>query len=305
VVNKNPNSSKKPSFQRRDFIKTTAAAGAGFWVAGGIAKPARGRSVMEDIAFASIGVGGKGSQDSSSLGKLGRMVAMCDIDDKFLAGKKNEFTGAKAYNDFRKMLEESGDSIDAVSVSTPDHTHAVAALMAMRMGKHVYCQKPLTHSMEEARVMATVANENKELVTQMGNQGTSRTVLRQAAAMLKAGLIGDVSEVHVWTNRPVWPQAKGLTPKTEPAPSSVKWDLWIGPAKKREFSHEYHTFKWRGFWDFGTGALGDMACHTLNMTFMAMDMRKPISVKAVTDGHDGNSFPKWSVIEYVFRKSRW
>ena len=294
---------RRQGVSRRDFVRTTAiagAAGAGFWAAGGSSAFGRSRSVMEDIAFASIGVGGKGTQDSSSLGRLGRMVAICDIDEKALDGKKNEFPDAKRFFDFRKMLEEMGDSIDAVSVSTPDHTHAVAALQALRMGKHCYCQKPLTHSMEEARMMAEVAAGQDGVVTQMGNQGTAMTVLRQSAALVKAGAIGDVSEVHVWTNRPVWPQAKGHQVKSETPPNGIKWDLWLGPANKRQYSPEIHPFKWRGFWDFGTGALGDMACHTLNMSFMALDMRNPVSVKAETDGHDGNCFPKWSVIEYNF-----
>jgi predicted dehydrogenase len=291
--------SAKSGTDRRDFIKTTAAASAGFWLAGGIS-PRPSRMAVDEIQFAAIGCGGKGGQDSSSLGKLGQMVALCDIDTDNLDKKKNEFPDAKRYFDFRKMLDEMGDKIDAVNVSTPDHTHAVATLMAMRKGIHCYTQKPLTHSIEEARLLAEVAREKKDLVTQMGNQGTALTTLRRSAALVKAGVIGDVSEVHVWTNRPVWPQAKGMQVKTETPPEKIKWDLWLGPRPKREFSHEIHPFKWRGFWDFGTGALGDMACHTLNMSFMALNMRNPVSIKAETDGHDGNVFPKWSVIEYTF-----
>ena len=197
------------------------------------------------------------------------------------------------------MLEEMGDSIDAVTVSTPDHTHAVAALMAMRMGKHCFCQKPLTHSIEEARLMAQVAEENK-LFTQMGNQYTANSNLRQSAAMIKSGVIGKVKELHVWTNRPVWPQGAGTTLAAERVPETVKWDLWLGPAEKRPFSSEIHPFKWRGLWNFGTGALGDMACHTLNMSFMALNVRNPTSVVAETAGHDGVFYPKWSKITFEF-----
>ena len=284
---------------RRQFLQTTAAAGMGMFVAGGV-PPRPSRMAIDEISFASIGVGGKGTSDSTALGRLGNMVAICDIDEGNLNKKKSEFSKARAFFDYRKLLEEMGDSIDAVSVSTPDHMHAPIALQAMRMGKHCTCQKPLTHSIEEARMMGDVARE-KKLITQMGNQGTADGNLRKSAALVKAGVVGDISEVHVWTNRPVWPQSKGYTPESGPAPDHVKWDLWIGGAPQREYSRFIHPFKWRGFWDFGTGALGDMACHTLNMSFMATDMRNPVSIKAKTDGHDGNCFPKWSVIEYVFK----
>ena len=295
--NQTPNQNTN-STSRREFVKTTAAAGMGLMVAADLA-PRASRMVADEIAFASIGVGGKGSSDSSMLGKLGRMVAICDVDEENLNKKRGEFPKAERFFDYRKLLEEAGDKIDAVSISTPDHMHAPISLQAMRMGKHCTCQKPLTHSIEEARMMGDGARE-KKLITQMGNQGTADGNLRRSAALVKAGVIGEVKEVHVWTNRPVWPQSKGYKPKESPVPKHVKWDLWLGGAPKRAFSHEIHPFKWRGFWDFGTGALGDMACHTLNMSFMATDMKNPVSIKATTDGHDGNCFPKWSVIEYVF-----
>ncbi len=289
---------------RRQFVKTTAAIGAGFWVAGGVA-PRRSLAANEEIRFACIGVGGKGSEDSSEVGKLGKVVAICDIDEEFLNKKGQEFPDAKKYTDFRKMLEEMGDSIDAVTVSTPDHTHAVAALMAMRMGKHCYCQKPMTHSIEEARLMAETAAKSPGLVTQMGNQGTALATLRKSAAAIRAGAVGNVSEVHVWTNRPVWPQGLGLKPKTGDAPSTIHWDLWLGPTAKHAFSNEIHPFKWRGYWAFGTGALGDMACHTLNMSYMALDLNNPVSVKADALEHDKYVFPGSSVIEYEFAANDW
>ena len=169
------------------------------------------------------------------------------------------------------------------------------------MGKHCFVQKPLTHTIHEARVLGQLARE-KGVATQMGNQGTAMPALRKAAASIRAGAVGDVKEVHVWTNRPVWPQG-GSRPPEAPVPESLDWDSWIGPAKMRPYGNGYHPFSWRGFWDFGTGALGDMACHTMNMVFMALDLRNPISVEAETSGHNQESFPKWSVIKYEFAKT--
>lgn len=283
---------------RRDFIKTSAAVGAGFWVAGGTSLKAS-LSANEEIRFACIGIDGKGSSDSADAKNNGKVVAICDIDDGFLDKAQKAFPDAKRYNDYRKLLEEMDKSIDAVTVSTPDHMHAVIAAQAMRMGKHCFCQKPLTHSIEEARVLGNIARE-KKVVTQMGNQGTADATLRLSAALVKKGEIGKVKEVHVWTNRPVWPQSKGLKVKTSTPPAAIHWDLWVGGAKKHEYSPEIHPFKWRGFWAFGTGALGDMACHTFNMPFMALNLRNPTSVEAVCDEHDGVMYPKSSQIHFVF-----
>lgn len=283
---------------RRDFVKSTAALGMGAWVAGGVSvKPSL--SANEEIRFACIGVGGKGASDSSDAGKHGKVVAMCDIDDLTLGKKKGEFGDAKTYNDFRKMFDEMGDKFDAVTVSTPDHTHAVCAMRALREKKAVYCQKPLTHSIEEARMLGQAA-EAAGVVTQMGNQGTALNNLRESAALIRNGVVGTVKEVHVWTNRPVWPQSIGLQVKESPAPAHVHWNEWIGPAKMRAFSNEYHDFKWRGFWDFGTGALGDMACHTLNMSYMALDLKFPVSVESTSAGHDKNCYPASSKITFQF-----
>ncbi|MFT5304456.1 MAG: putative dehydrogenase [Mariniblastus sp.] len=283
---------------RREFVKSTAALGAGAWVMGGVSmKPSL--SSLEEIRYGCIGVGGKGSSDSTNANNNGKVVAMCDIDDNTLDKKKAEFGDIPRFNDYRKMLEEMGDKIDAVTVSTPDHTHAVASLMAMRMGKAVYCQKPLTHSIEESRLMGEVA-KSSGVVTQMGNQGTAISNLRESAALIRNGIVGDVSEVHVWTNRPVWPQSFGLKVAESDPPSHVHWNEWIGPAKKRPYSAEVHPFKWRGFWDFGTGALGDMACHTLNMSYMALDLKFPTSVSAESEKHDGNCYPASSKIVFEF-----
>jgi len=282
---------------RRQFLQTTAATGIGYWVAGGV-KAQESKSPNEQIAMASVGIGGKGSSDSSDAGRSGRMVAICDVDTGRLDGAGNKFKEAKKYTDFRKMLDEMGKSIDAVTVSTPDHTHASAALMAMRMGKHCFVQKPLTHSIYEARLMGEVAKKMK-VATQMGNQGTAGSGLRKGAAMLKVGRLGTVKEVHVWTNRPIWPQ--GIPrPEPKPVPANLKWDLWLSVAPERPYADGYHSFKWRGWWDFGTGALGDMACHTVNMPFMGLDLRNPTSVQAETSGHNKDSYPRWSIINFEF-----
>ncbi|WP_164103841.1 Gfo/Idh/MocA family protein [Candidatus Laterigemmans baculatus] len=287
---------------RRSFIKTGAAVGAGFWAAGGVA-PRESRAANEEIRFACIGIGGKGESDSTDASRAGKVVAMCDIDDARLDKKAQRLTDAKRYNDFRKMLEEMEGSIDAVTVSTPDHTHAVAAAMAMQMGKHAFCQKPLTRTIWEARRLGEIARE-KNVVTQMGNQGTAESGVRQAAAMLKGGAVGDIKEVHVWTNRPVWPQGIGQ-PEGQEAPEGIHWEEWIGPAEMRPYSPAYHPFKWRGFWDFGTGALGDMACHTMNMAYMGCDLLNPTSVQAITSGHNKISFPAWSEIVFEFPANDW
>jgi predicted dehydrogenase len=282
---------------RRTFLQTTAVTGIGFWVAGG-AGAQESKSPNERIAMASIGIGGKGSSDSGDAGSMGDMVAVCDTDENTLNGAGKRFSKAKRYTDFRKLLDEMGKSIDAVTVSTPDHTHAPAALMAMRMGKHCFCQKPMTHTIYEARLMAQVARE-KKLATQMGNQGTAEPSLRRAAAIIQAGTLGTVKEVHVWTNRPIWPQG-GDRPQPAQCPAHLKWDLWLGPAPERPYANGYHPFAWRGWWDFGTGALGDMACHTVNMPYMALNLRDPVAVQAESSGHNKDSYPKWSIITFDF-----
>jgi len=291
------------SATRRQFLQTGAAIGIGYWVAGGV-RAEESSSPNERIAMASVGIGGKGSSDSADAGSHGDMVAICDADETRLnAAGEQRFPNAKRFTDFRKMLEEMQGSIDAVTVSTPDHTHAPAALMAMRMGKHCFCQKPLTRTIYEARLMGRVARE-KGVATQMGNQGTADSDLRRAAAWLRAGVLGTVSEVHVWTNRPIWPQG-GPRPEPAECPANLDWDVWLGPAPHRPYAPGYHPFAWRGWWDFGTGALGDMACHEINMAFMGLDLRNPISIQAETSGHNKDSFPKWSIVTYEFPANDW
>jgi predicted dehydrogenase len=293
---------------RRQFLQDSALTGIGFWVAGGLSQGAEAKKA-DKLNIACIGIGGKGSSDASNAAEYGNIVAICDIDDNFLENKARDkrFAKAKKYNDFRKMLDEMGKTIDAVTVSTPDHTHAAAGVMAMKMGKHVYCQKPLTYSVYEARRMREVAKEFK-VCTQMGNQGTASTGLRQSVEIIRAGALGKVTEVHVWTNRPVWPQAPRVTsrPKPTPTPKHVHWDEWIGPAPMRPFSGPakgrgpYHDFNWRGWLDFGTGALGDMACHTANMPFMALKLGFPTSITGESGPLNAETYPAWAKVVYEF-----
>jgi predicted dehydrogenase len=293
---------------RRQFVQTTAALGIGYWIADRAA--AESKSPNERVAFACIGLEGKGHSDSDDAGRLGDVVAVCDVDANHLAAASGRFPKARQFTDFRKLLDEMHKNIDAVTVSTPDHIHALAAAMAMRRGKHCFVQKPLAHSLHEARVLARLARESK-VATQMGNQGSAESNLRRAAALIRAGMLGRVSEIHIWTDRPIWPQ--GLDrPAPLPPPKTLNWDLWLGPAPQRPFSklpakdprynsdRIYHDFAWRGWWDFGTGALGDIACHAMNMTFRALDLRNPATVQAETSGHNRDSFPAWSIITYEF-----
>jgi predicted dehydrogenase len=295
---------------RREFLKTTALTGVGFWIAGPAQADENRKSALEQIHFACIGVGGKGASDTDAAALHGNIVAICDVDERTLDEAARIYPKAKKYNDFRKMFDEMGKSIDAVTVSTPDHVHAVASAMAMRLGKHCFTQKPMTHSLYEARRLQEIAREMK-VATEMGNQGTASRELRRAAAQIRAGALGTVKEVHIWTNRPIWPQGMDRPKGEQPVPANLHWDLWLGPAPYRPFYQGqatgrnarrgiYHDFNWRGWWDFGTGALGDMACHTMNLAFMALDLRDPIAVEAETSGHNKDSYPKWSIIRYTF-----
>ncbi|MFO0903960.1 MAG: Gfo/Idh/MocA family oxidoreductase [Pirellulales bacterium] len=285
---------------RRTFIQTSAVIGAGYFVASGL-QAQESKSPNERIRFGCIGVMGKGQSDSSDAAANGDIVAICDVDDVNLgkASQQKGFEKAAKYYDFRKMFDEVGKDIDAITVSTPDHTHAVAAAMGMNLGKHCFCQKPLTHTLHEARTLGKIAAA-KKIATQMGNQGTANNDLRKGAAIINSGVLGKVTEVHVWTNRPVWPQGLARPTETPPVPKTLHWDEWLGPAKVRPYHPAYHPFKWRGWWDFGTGALGDMACHTLNMPFMALSLRDPVSVQAESSGHNQETFPSWCIINYEF-----
>ncbi|MEX0677052.1 MAG: Gfo/Idh/MocA family oxidoreductase [Pirellulales bacterium] len=283
---------------RRRFLKSTALTGVGVFVAG-TAAVGDSKSPNERIRFACIGVGGKGRSDSADAKRHGDVVGICDVDEGTLAkaGDKS-FPAAARYSDFRKMLDEAGKNVDAVTVSIPDHMHAAATAMAMRAGLACYTQKPLTRTIFEARRLGEIARETK-VATQMGNQGTAFPGLRKTVAALGAGVIGNVKEVHVWTDRPHWACGTPRPPQA-PVPPGLDWDLWLGTAPARPYAPGYHPHSWRGWWDFGSGALGDMACHTVNMPFMALDLRDPTAVQATTSGHNRDSYPKWSVIQYDF-----
>jgi predicted dehydrogenase len=289
------------SSSRRVFLKTATLTGLGVW-AGGQAfgessAPAPG-SASDRVRFACIGVTGKGDSDTADAARLGDVVAICDVDEDHLNQAAAKYPMARKFTDYRKMLDEMEKSIDAVTVSIPDHQHAHAAARAMQMGKHCFCQKPLTHSIYEARRLGEIARD-KKVATQMGNQGTASSGLRKSAALVKAGSLGPVHEVHVWTDRPIWPQGIDR-PAPAAVPSSLHWDLWLGPAPQRPYASGYHPFAWRGWWDFGNGALGDMACHTANMPYMALDLSNPTSVVAETSGTNHDSYPKWSIIHFEF-----
>ncbi len=264
--------SEFPTMDRREFFQQSAMAGAGSYLLGGARAFARSLapspSPNEKVRFACIGVGGKGDSDTHDAGKHGEIVALCDTDENVLNRMAKDFPKAKKYFDYRKMLEELGSKIDAVTVSTPDHTHAPASVMAMRMGKHCFCQKPLTWSVEEARVMRTLAAE-KKLCTQMGNQGTAEDGFRGGVELIQSGILGPIKEVMVWTNRPIWPQGIGRPKSTPGIPNHVHWYEFLGAAHDRPYHPDYQPFNWRGWLDFGTGALGDMACHTINVAAMA------------------------------------
>ncbi len=285
---------------RRDFLKQTTALGAAWWIGSSAVIAADSKNPTERLNFACIGVGGKGSGDTDDAGREGNVVAICDIDDTTLERKAARFPDARRFNDYREMLESMGDEIDAITVSTPDHSHAPAAMAGLKRGKHVFCQKPLTWSVSEARKLRETAAE-KKVATQMGNQGTAEAGFREGVEVLKSGALGPVSEVHIWTNRPVWPQGSGRPTDAQEVPSNVHWDLFLGPAQFRPYHSAYHPFKWRGWLDFGTGALGDMACHTCNLAVMGLDLFDPITVEATSSGIvENETYPSWSIIKFEF-----
>ena len=286
------------SLNRRNFIKTGAlATGA---VAFGVPLLVRGQNLNSKINIAAIGAGGKGSSDIDCCDSE-NIVALCDVDSNQSARKLQKYPGAKTYQDFRKMFDEMGSGIDAVTISTPDHFHAVAASRAMRLGKHVYVQKPLAQTIHEARYLRDLAVKTG-LVTQMGNQGSAADGLRRGVECIQSGIIGQVREVHIWTNRPVWPQGIGRPEGSDPVPDTLAWDTWIGPAQMRPYKKGvYHTFNWRGWLDFGTGALGDMACHTVNLAFRGLHLGYPTTADGTAlDPMNKETYPLGSKIRFEF-----
>lgn len=285
-------------WNRRDFLKTaTLASGA---VVFGVPTLLRGQNLNSKLNIATIGVAGKGVTDTDYCATE-NIYALCDVNTEHCAKQVAKYPQARFYRDYRVMLEESGKNIDAVIVSTPDHFHAVAASAAMQMGKAVYCQKPLTQTVYEARYLRELARK-KKLVTQMGNQGSSEDGLRRAVECIQDGLIGQVHEIHVWSNRPIWPQGMGRPEGSDTIPDTLDWDVWVGPAPMRPYKKEvYQPFNWRGWLDFGAGALGDMACHTVNMPFRALNMGDPTEIEAqALGGMNQESFPIGSKIRFEF-----
>ena len=275
---------------RRQALAASAAGLGYLYTAPAWAQPAGANGRLK---VAGIGVGGKGSSDIDQAAEVMEVVGLCDVDAGFLGDKAKKWPKAKTYSDYRKLFDDAEllKNLDAVVVSTPDHNHALASLLAIRNKKHVYCQKPLTHDVYEAHLLRTEAKKHG-VCTQMGNQGTAAHGLRRAVELVRGGELGDITEVHVWTNRPIWDQAPKVMSRpaeSSPPPSWLDWEAFIGPAPMRPYNGPqdqkkrrgaYHDFVWRGWWDFGTGAIGDMACHTANMAFMGLNLGHPSKMSA-------------------------
>lgn len=298
------------SSSRRDFLKAASLTLGSFYI---VPRHVLGKGFTapsDKLNIAAIGCGGKGWTDLNGAWDNGKnnIAALCDVDDRQAANAIKKFPNAKYYKDFRKLFEAEKNNIDAVTVSTPDHTHYVIAMAAMQMGKHVYVQKPLAHNIAEVRKMTIAARENK-VVSQMGNQGSSGDGVRRMMEWYKAGLIGEVNRVHAWTNRPVWPQGLAKPQGKFDVPSELDWDLWLGPATYEEYNPGYHPFNWRGWVNFGTGSLGDMACHMMDPPYRVLGLGYPSEVEcSISDvwtgpfkqGYFPESFPASSMIHLKF-----
>ena len=279
---------------RRQFLTTTGAA----ILSASIARPRR-VSANEKVNVALIGAGGQGKSDLRSVVHLEHnIVAICDPDWRMAGSLFEQFPEARQWRDYRKMLDEQSD-IDAVVIATPDHHHALATIAALGHGKHVYCEKPLTHSVYEARMVGHAAGQAK-LATQMGNTGQAADHVRTVAEVLRSGVLGAVREVHLWTDRPIWPQAIDRPADARESHEELDWDLWLGPAPERPFDPAYHPFRWRGWWDFGTGALGDMGCHMMHPVCYALELGHPAAVRAESTPFNSETYPAKSTVTYEF-----
>jgi predicted dehydrogenase len=290
---------------RRQFLRGTAAGTLGITVLPARVLGLGATSPNEKLNIAAIGCAGKGGDDINGVSSE-NIVALCDVDWRHASGTFRKFPNAKKFKDYRRMLDEMNKEIDAVVVATPDHLHAFASMHAIKLGKHVYCEKPLTHSVWEARQVAMAAREAK-VATQMGNQGQASESRRQLSEMVWDGAIGPVREVHLWTDRPsnglfneYWPQGVGRPTETPSVPDTLDWDLWLGPAPMRPYHPAYVPFKWRGWWDFGTGALGDIGCHSFDPIFRALKLGHPISVEATSTRVNEETYPLASMVTYHF-----
>ena len=284
---------------RRRFIGMTATAAGLFTVVPSYAVSGLGHIAPSDkLNIAGVGIGSKGRVNLRNM-KSENIVALCDIDSEYAKDCFNDFPNAKRYVDYRKMFAEMSKSIDAVVIATPDHTHAVIAMAAMQLGKHVYVQKPLTHSVYESRVLLEASRRYK-VASQMGNEGHSSDSVSEVCEWIWSGAIGDITHVDAWTDRPIWPQGLTRPEQGQWIPDHIDWDLFIGPAAMRPYHRAYHPWDWRGWWDFGTGALGDMACHVLDIVFSAMKLGHPVSVEASSTAINTESAPVASTILYEF-----
>jgi len=292
-------------FNRRQFLRSAAFSTTAFMVLPASVVGLRaGTSPNEKLNVAGIGIGGQGGSDLGNM-ESENIVALCDVDKNHAAHIFEKYPQAKQYTDYRKMLEEMKE-IDGVVVATPDHLHAFVAMEAIRHGKHVYCEKPLTHSVWEARQLAKAAREAK-VVTQMGNQGQASRETRHMCELVWSGVIGPVHEAHIWTDRPsnglfkeYWPQGVSRPKDTPSVPETLDWDLWLGPAPERPFNPAYLPFKWRGWWDFGTGALGDIGCHSMDPVFRALKLGAPLTIQAASTRVNEETFPLGSIVTYQF-----
>jgi predicted dehydrogenase len=267
--------------QRRKFIKNVAASSAAFSIVPSYVMGKGHVPPSDTLYVAAFGVGGRGLNVIDGLANTGKVkfVAFCDVDDRRAAATYEKYPDVKSYKDFRKVYKKHLKDIDAIMVATPDHTHATIALPFMREKKHAYVEKPLTHNIYEARLMTQTAKEYG-IVTQMGNQGASSDGSRIAREWVESGVLGTIEKIDCWTNRPVWPQGVPLPTEKQPIPKGLDWDLWLGPAAMRDYHSSYLPFKWRGFWDFGTGALGDMGCHIMETPFSVLDLGYPTEAEA-------------------------
>ncbi len=283
---------------RRGFLKQAGVAGVAVFVAPRILRSA---SPNSGIRYAHIATGGRGGAHTGLASGSDVCVAYCDADKRAWGGVAKRYPDAKAYTDYRKMFDEMGKGIDAVTVATPDHNHAVASMLALKMGKAVYCEKPLTWSVQEARALAAEAAKQK-VATQMGNQGHANEGNRLTVEWVRGGLIGDVQEIHTWTNRPVWPQGITSRPASAPSPETLDWDCWLGPAPRRDYHDGLHGFKWRGWFDFGCGAVGDMGCHTWDNVNWSMQTDYPEYVELLEINGKGHpeTFPRQAHFKWVF-----
>src|SRR6266850_3225843 len=290
---------------RRTFLRTAAVASSAFMVVPSHVLGLNGSTPPSGkLNIAGIGIGGQGASDLEQLSSE-NIVALCDVDSSHAGRIFKKYPKAKVFADFRKMLDEQKD-IDAVMVATPDHLHAFVSMAAIKLGKHVYCEKPLTHSVWEARQIAQAAREHK-VATQMGNQGQASEETRRLCEFILDNAIGPVREVHVWTDRPsnglfneYWPQGITRPKDTPPVPATLDWDLWLGPAPSRPYHSAYLPFKWRGWWDFGTGALGDIGCHSFDPVFRALKLGPPTSVEASSTRVNEETYPLAAMVTYHF-----